>query len=245
MSKESEAFFRSLGRPIVGEEVFDSITDTIFFVKDLAGRYMVVNMPLVRRCGFESKQELIGFTAAEIFPPPMGERFTAQDLDLVTTGVPVHGQLELHLFPNGNEGWCMTWKEPLTNAEGDIVGLSGISRDLTSMVSDRDDLNAVSQVLDHIREHLDQPLHMDELVEIAGFSAYQLDRRIRGLFGISTAQYITRSRIELARHKLARTSQAINFIALDCGYSDQSSFTRQFRQLVGLTPSAYRENFSS
>ena len=242
MSTETDNFFHTIGRPIIGVEVFDSITDTVFFVKDDQGRYVAVSLQLVKRSGLGSKDELIGRTAEQVFPSPLGERFTAQDFEVLRTGEPVHGQLELHLYPKRVEDWCLTWKEPLTNEDGDIVGLSGISRDLTTAsISDRDELDVVSKVLNYIRANLEQPLHVSELEEIAGFSAFQLDRRIRRLFGVSTAQYITRSRIDLARHKLERTTETISSIAMDCGYSDQSSFTRQFRHSVGLTPNAYRE----
>ena len=37
--------------------------------------------------------------------------------------------MELHLYPDGGEGWCLTWKEPLIDAAGLIRGLAGISRD--------------------------------------------------------------------------------------------------------------------
>lgn len=244
MNCDPDKFFQTIGRPVVTDEVFDAVTDTVFFIKDHQGRYMAVNMPLVHRIGYQSKGQLIGHTAEDVFPAPLGKNFTEQDLEVLRTGEPVHGQLELHLYPKGAEGWCLTWKEPLLDHEGNIAGLSGISRDLSSrMITDGAELSVVSDVLKYIRENLHLPLHMNELAEIAGFSVFQLDRRIRSLYGASTSQYITRCRIDLARYKLARTNEPICAIALDCGYADQSSFTRQFGQSVGLTPNAYRENF--
>jgi AraC-like DNA-binding protein len=50
-------------------------------------------------------------------------------------------------------------------------------------------------------------------------------------------------RIDAACVKLRDTPQAIAQIALDCGYSDQSAFSRQFRQTVGMPPLAYRRKF--
>jgi AraC-like DNA-binding protein len=46
--------------------------------------------------------------------------------------------------------------------------------------------------------------------------------------------------MEAAVQRLRDTRDPIAAIALDCGYSDQSAFTRQFRQTVGISPSQYR-----
>jgi AraC-like DNA-binding protein len=49
--------------------------------------------------------------------------------------------------------------------------------------------------------------------------------------------------MEVAVRRLRETKDSIAMVALDCGYSDQSAFTRQFRQTVGLSPLEYRRMF--
>ena len=78
---------------------------------------------------------------------------------------------------------------------------------------------------------------------MAGMSRYQLDRRVRALTGLTVGQYITRARIGHACHRLRHTDEPISAIALECGYSDQASFSRQFRQSLGLSPNQYRKTF--
>ena len=234
-------FFERLGRPFAAEEIFDQIPDTVFFIKDRLGRYIAVNKTLVERCGQEDKSGLLGFNAHDVFPRPLGESYTLQDMEVVKKGRSIHGQLELHLYANGRQGWCLTWKEPVLAASGEIVGVSGISRDVRSSSEVERDLEAVSGVLRYIRENLEEPLRLGELAKSAGLSIYQLDQRIRTLFDVSAGQYVTRCRIDTACHLLERTDEAISQIALACGYGDQSAFTRQFRHTVGLPPKAYRE----
>ena len=235
-------FFESLGRPFAGDEIFDHVPDTVYFVKDRAGCYVAVNTTLVERCGRAAKQELLGRTAREVFPDPLGEGFTEQDIEMARGGGSIHGQLELHLYPGGRQGWCLTWKEPLLDARGKIAGISGISRDVQCGPEVQRDLDAVSDVLRHIRENIDSPLRVPELAQRAELSSYQLDQRVRALFGISVGQFITRCRVDYACHQLVHSDREISFIALDSGYADQSTFTRQFRQSVGLTPKAYRRS---
>ncbi|MGD7653454.1 MAG: helix-turn-helix domain-containing protein [Verrucomicrobiales bacterium] len=234
-------FFDQLHRPWLADEVFDSVPDCVYFVKDRDGKYIAVNQTLVKRCGRTSKDEIIGLRANKLFPAPLGESFTEQDLAILHNGPPIRGQLELHLYPGGNQGWCLTWKEPVTDGNGDIIGVAGISRDLPNRSEAANALDTVSLVLKHIDSHIDQPLAVKDLAKLAGFSPYQLDQRIRTLFGVSIGQFITRRRIEHACHLLERTTDSLSFIALECGYSDQSAFTRQFRQSVGFPPGTYRE----
>ena len=231
-------FLAELDRPFLGEQLFDGITDTVFFLKDHAGRYVAVNRTLAARLGVAAKSDLIGRTAREVFPAPLGARIAEQDARVVSDRRSIAGQLERHLYPGGEEGWCLTWKEPLIGRKGRVVGLSGISRDLSTP---QGDTASLARVLDHIRDHLDQPLRLPELATLAGLTQFQLDHRIRALFAISAGQYVTRARIELACNRLRQTTRPIAQVALACGYGDQAAFTRQFRKSVGLTPRAYRE----
>jgi AraC-like DNA-binding protein len=95
-------------------------------------------------------------------------------------------------------------------------------------------------VLSYIEDHLDAALRVPDLAGRAGLSAFQFDRRIRSVFGLSAGQYLTRARIELACDRLRQTDAAISIVAQECGYADQAAFTRQFHKSVGLSPRAYR-----
>jgi len=233
-------FLNALGRPFLGEDLFDRIGDTVFFLKDRAARYVAVNDTLVRRCNLTGKADLIGRTAREVFPAPLGERFDDQDKRVLSQGLSIDGRLELHLYPGGRQGWCLTWKEPLSNPDGRIIGLSGISRDVVGLTTPQPDMTGLSSVLGHIQDHLDAPLRLTDLAARAQLSVFQFDQRIRALFGLSAGQYVTRARIELACNRLRQTDDPISAVAQECGYADQAAFTRQFHKSVGLTPKAYR-----
>lgn len=235
-------FLAAVGRPLFCDDLFDAVPDIVFFVKDRDGRYVAVNRTLVRRTGVTAKGDLLGRTAREVFPGALGAEIARQDAAVLANGRPIHGRLELHLRPNGEEGWCLTWKEPILDAQGAIVGLSGISRDLQAPSDERTDLAGLSAVIAHVHAHLDRPLRVAELAEIAGLTAFRLDLRLRALFGVTAGQYLTRARIEAACSLLRSTDGPIASVALDCGYADQAAFTRRFRKSVGLTPSQYRRH---
>ena len=239
-----EAFFQRLDRPLLVEHLFDQVQDIAFFIKDHHGRYIVANKTLCQRCGATSKEDMIGKTADEIFPDPLGTAFAAQDQQVLKSARSINGRLERHLYPDGHEGWCLTYKEPIFDRKRNIIGVSGISRDLNNFSDKGDDLSSISEVLQHIQKNIDQPLRLPELAAKVNLSVYQLDQRIRALYQISSGQLITRSRVDAACHMLTATGKSISTVALDCGYSDQSAFSRQFKQTTGLTPKSYRERIT-
>lgn len=234
-----EQFIERVG-PIIAESLFDGVPDIVFFVKDAKGLYVSVNQTLVERCGLKDKRELIGKTAADVFPPHLGDAFTDQDRQILAGGPGFRNHLELQLFSPGRQGWCLTNKEAVLTSDGTIVGVCGISRDLHQPSGQSAAYDALSKALDHIHTHYAEVLRLPQLAAMAGLSVYQFDQRIRHLFQLSAGQYLVKVRIDAACHKLATTQAAIADIAMDCGYSDQSAFSRQFKQAVGITPKAYR-----
>ena len=229
-----------LGRPFPGIELFDRVADTVFFIKDQEARYVAVNDTLAHRCRFTSKSALIGRKASEVFAAPLGERFEAQDLKVIAEGLSIRGRMERHLYPDGGEGWCLTWKEPLIDAAGVIRGLAGISRDAPALSGSAPVSAALSATLAYIDDHLDEPLRIPDLAARAGLSPFQFDQRIRTIFGFSAGQYLSRLRIDRACDRLRHSDALLSELALECGYADQAAFTRQFHKTVGLTPGAYR-----
>jgi len=158
---------------------------------------------------------------------------------VLAEGLSIRGRMELHLYPDGSEGWCLTWKEPLVDADGAVRGLAGISRDAPALLRPDPISEELSAALAYIDDHLDAPLRIPDLAARAGVSAFRFDQRIRALFGLSAGQYLSRLRIGRACDRLRHTDAPLSQLALECGYADQAAFTRQFGKSVGLTPGAY------
>ncbi|MFL6608114.1 MAG: AraC family transcriptional regulator, partial [Pseudomonas sp.] len=59
--------------------LLDTLTDTVFFIKDNQARYAFVNQTLARRCGFKHCNDLLGLTAEQVFPERFGPLYTEQD----------------------------------------------------------------------------------------------------------------------------------------------------------------------
>lgn len=233
-------FFSQLAEPFDGEALFDCLPDLVFFMKNRRCEYVVVNQTLVERCGRQEKSELIGRRADEVFPAPLGEGYRAQDEAVLRTGAAIRNQLELHFYAPGGRGWCLTNKLPLHDRRRRVIGLVGISKDLRAANERGEDYSAVAEVVRYMQKNFGENLRVKELAARAGLSGYQFEQRIRKLFQITVGQFIQKTRMEAAMRLLRETDDPIAAIALDCGYSDQSAFTRQFRQTVRLSPSKFR-----
>lgn len=235
--------FSQLAEPFTGEALFDRLPDLVFFVKNHRGEYVVVNQTLVDRCDYQEKRELIGRRADEVYPSPLGQSYRLQDEQVLRKGEAILNQLELHVYPSGDRGWCLTNKLPLRNRAGQVVGLVGISRDLAAANERSEDYSHVAQAVQYIQNHYDEPLRVKDLAARAGLSEYQFEQRLRKIFQLTAGQLVQKVRMEVAVRRLRETEDPIANVALDCGYSDQSAFTRQFRQTVGVSPSEYRHAF--
>ena len=238
-------FLRDLAEPLTAEALFDCLPDVVYFIKDKRGEYVVVNQTMVQRCGFRSKSDILGKRADQIFPPPLGQSYRAQDESVLRRGKPILHQLEVHFYPSGGRGWCVTSKLPLFDKSGGIAGLAGVSRDLESAPERARDYGPIAKVLEYIQEHLHEALKVSTLAKRAGLSSYQLDRRIHKVFQLTTGRLIQKTRMEAALRLLLETERSIAEVALECGYSDQSAFTRTFRSATGFSPSQYRKHYRS
>ncbi len=235
-----QELFAQLHEPFTGEILFDHLTDLVFFFKNRAGAYVVVNRSLAERCGFQRKSDLIGKTADQVYPEPLGQRYRQQDDNLLQTGKPFLNQLELQIYPSRSTGWCITHKVPLKGKQQEVVGLVGISKDLHAPSEKSEDYTPVADTIQYIQTHFDSPLKVSDLARRAGLSAYQFEQRMYRIFELTAGQFIQKVRMDAAVRRLEETEDAIVQIALDCGYSDQSTFSRQFKQVVGLSPGQYR-----
>lgn len=221
--------------------LYDAVPDVSFFVKDALGRYTHVTMTLVRRLGLQNRLDVIGRRPSELFPSPLGESYEKQDRD-VLRGHDLSNQLEVHHpFRNQPLAWCLTRKFCIRH-QGQATGLVGLTRGLRTHELRQDLYPRLVTIMDHLRAHIDEPMRITDLAELAGASVAQLERAFVYVFQITPKQMMVKLRVEIAMEMLGRGETIIQ-VAQACGYSDQSALSRQFRKVTGLTPRQYQVMF--
>jgi len=98
------------------------------------------------------------------------------------------------------------------------------------------------QVLDYINDYLHQDIKLADLAALANMSQFHFSHLFKQSLGTSPYQYLLQQRIERVKQLLKQGDRSIVDIALLCGFNSHSHLSKQFRQVTGITPKAYREN---
>lgn len=98
------------------------------------------------------------------------------------------------------------------------------------------------QVLEYINEHLERDITLVDLAASIGISQFHFSHLFKQSIGTSPYQYLLQQRVERAKQLLKQTERSIMDIAFSCGFNSHSHLSKQFRQLTGMTPKAYRAN---
>ncbi len=224
------------------EQLFDHTADIAFFIKDAAGRYVAVNNSLVERHGLRSKSQILGRRPSDVCPGDFGRIPTEQDAAVLRTGRPIIERLELHWYAPHQPVWCLTTKLPMRDASGAVTGIIGMSKDVRRPIPPKEIPAEIAAAMRRLESGFADPLSPSTLAAIARLPAARFARIIKRIFGITPNQLIAKTRIAAASGLLRNTNRPIIEIALECGFSDHSAFTRAFRALTGVTPTQFRES---
>jgi len=98
----------------------------------------------------------------------------------------------------------------------------------------------INRVMDYIDRHINQPLDLKTIADVANFSPFHFHRVFTFLIGETPIDYIQRLRVERAAWKLRESEPlSITEIAYDCGFGSISLFSRTFKKYFGITPSRF------
>jgi len=100
----------------------------------------------------------------------------------------------------------------------------------------------VRRVTEHLLGHYTEKVTLEELAAVACMNKYSLLRLFTKTEGITPYRYLETIRIGKAKELLAQDLEPAE-VALMTGFSDQSHFSKFFKEVIGLTPGQYRNIF--
>ena len=98
---------------------------------------------------------------------------------------------------------------------------------------------------DHIDRNYREPLDLDRLAAVAGVSKYHFARGFEATYGETPIRYLTRRRIERAQDLLRVANLTVTDVCMAVGFASLGSFSTRFTQLVGESPTAYRDRWAA
>lgn len=108
--------------------ILDNIPD-MAWLKDLDSRYIAVNEQYSKTSGMKA-EDIVGKTDHEIWEKEFADNYRKDDLEVVQSGKRRQVE-ELQHDKDGREYWVETVKTPIYNAQGEVIGTTGIAREIT------------------------------------------------------------------------------------------------------------------
>lgn len=143
------------------------------------------------------------------------------------------------LCQNKPEGYEFTVRNLLSEILFDIYCYRNVSETQDAPVNCFES-ERIKQMLVYLQENYTRPISVSELAEHASICERECLRCFRKILRLSPIQYLIRYRISRACILLKDTDLSVLEIASSCGFESPSYFTKTFRQHVGCTPRAYR-----
>lgn len=193
--------------------IIDSIPDFIFFkdYQNQNGKYIGCNNGFCNFVGKE-KKDIVGKTDFDLFDKSVAEFFTQKDKQMLENGKLQHNE-EWITFPDGTKALMDTLKTPFYDADGNLVGVLGVSRDITErdaiqkeldeknkVIFEQAKLASMGEMIGNIAHQWRQPLSMISTIA----SSYKLKKEMNTLIDhedlinemskiVSYAQYLSRT----------------------------------------------------
>ncbi len=261
----ARTFFQQLGGADAWGTLFDHLPNVFMFAKNLNHKFVMVNRATWTLFGCNSAAGMIGKTDWDFAPPVLAQQYVDEDDRVMRSGRALPDQIWLVAGADGVPLWYLSTKVPLKNGRGKVIGIAGVMRpyegagDATSdhatsdhAPSDRapaghapGEYRRLTGAIDHVLKHYGDSIRVADLAKISHLSVSHFQREFHRLFGMSPRDYMMRVRLLAARHRLEVSRVPVGEIALECGFYDQSYFTKCFKSALGINPLEYRRRFGT
>lgn len=179
--------------------LIDNIPDTIYF-KDTAGRFTMINQAQAEMLGLDDAEEAIGRTDFDYFTAEHAQDAYADEQKIVTSGQAVDGKIERVRRADGEFRWVTITKIPIKNRAGEVVGVAGISRDITERKEAQDALRRSKALFQSLVESMPQSVFSKDLAGRFTFA----NQRYCKMEGMSLDEIVGKTDFDMHPPELAR-----------------------------------------
>ncbi len=240
-----QRWWQSVSHPGQWLDLFDAIPSVFFYAKDPSHRFTRVNRAMALMHGCRGPEWMVGKCDADFHPPALAAQYVEEDRQVMRANEPLLERIWLVQGADGLPRWFLSNKFPLRNAAGAVVGIAGVMWAHDHTGGGRGDYARLTPALDAVLKKYGEDLGVPNLARLCNLSVSQFQREFRRCFGLTPTAYMLGVRLLMARWKISHTNASVGEIALECGFYDQSHFTRTFSRAMGVNPLAYRRKEAS
>ncbi len=164
------------------QSLMDNIPDTIYF-KDTEGRFTRINKAQADTLGISSPEEAIGKTDFDFFAPESATVAFQDEQKLLKSGKPMLGKEEKVVREGGWERWVSASKVPIFDEQGKVVGLVGVSRDITEIHETKEKLKKQNIQLEKARQAAEAA--MKERTAFVANMSHEIRTPMNGVIGMT------------------------------------------------------------
>jgi PAS domain S-box-containing protein len=247
MTEEEQArqfqrdFYDRIGGGLQLSSLFATLPMIAFLAKDRESRFVCANARTLKIFNLQHEWEMLGKTDSDFFPREISAAFVEEDQGVMRSGETRTYYAQMVPDINGPLNWYVVSVAPLRDPAGEICGVAIVLYDIHEVGGVAHPFQQMEPALRHLHTRFRETIETRELAALTHLSERQFTRVFRKLLGESPMRYLIRQRIRAACQDLIATDRPAGAIALDCGFYDQSAFTRAFRVQTGMTPARYRQ----
>jgi PAS domain S-box-containing protein len=141
--------------------LIDNLPDAVF-VKDLECRKIIANPVDVRGMGAQSEVEVIGKTDHDFFSADTAATSFAEDQSVIQTGVPILGREGSYFDKQGNKLYVLSFKIPLRDEHGTIVGIVGATHNITEQKHAQEALQRERTILRTLIDNIPDAIYIKD-----------------------------------------------------------------------------------
>lgn len=235
-----DEFFRKLGpcsKTML--QLFNLVKGVNFNMIDAHDRVMAFNRNNCENCNMKDESDFVGRNLFDLFPKTLADVYSSRNREVRTGGKPIVEKTYSHAADRSTDIKIVS-VFPLYDKEGRIIGTASINHARESGTDKPDWYQTIRSAIAYIDDHFMEKVSIAALARISGMSTSVFRRAFVKIMDTTPGAYISTIRINRARKLLTETGKTISDIAEECGFYDQSHFTKVFFRLRHMSPGEYR-----